>query len=114
MADLFLDIWYCNAHTTASDALWAGLPVITSPCDTFASRVCASLLKTIGLPELIVPTLQDYRKLALHYVRSPAKLRALKQRLAKQRQGSPLFDTDAFTRYLEKVLTSTWENRQRN
>lgn len=62
----------------------------------------------------IVPTLQGYRKLALHYAQSPAKLRALKQRLAKQRQGSPLFDTDAFTRDLEKVLTSTWENRQRN
>lgn len=107
-ADLFLDTYFCNAHTTASDALWAGLPVITCPQDTFATRVCASLLTYIGLPELICASLAAYRDLALSYARAPQQLAALKRKLQQQRLSTPLFDTDSFTRGLEAVLAQLW------
>lgn len=69
MADLFLDTYYVNAHTTASDALWAGLPVLTCPGETFAARVAASLLTAIGLPELITSDLVEYEQLAVRLAR---------------------------------------------
>jgi predicted O-linked N-acetylglucosamine transferase (SPINDLY family) len=103
LANLFLDTYYCNAHTTASDALWAGLPVLTCPGETFASRVAASLLTAVGLPELITPNLEVYQTLAIELGRSPQKLTALKQKLAANRTTYPLFDTPRFTRNLEKA-----------
>jgi predicted O-linked N-acetylglucosamine transferase (SPINDLY family) len=103
LADLFLDTHYCNAHTTASDALWAGLPLLTCLGETFASRVAASLLTAVGLPELITPNLEDYQTLAIELGRSPQKLTALKQKLAANRTTYPLFDTPRFTRNLEKA-----------
>jgi predicted O-linked N-acetylglucosamine transferase (SPINDLY family) len=103
LADLFLDTFPCNAHTTASDALWAGCPVVTLTGNTFASRVCGSLLTTIGLPELSVETLKEYEELVLRLARHPQELQILKGRLAGNRLTSPLFDTKRFCLNLERA-----------
>ena len=103
LADLFLDTLPCNAHTTASDALWAGLPVLTCLGTTFAGRVAASLLTAIGLPELITSSLDAYEALALQLASEPARLQAIRQKLQAQRDSAPLFDTPQFTAYLEKA-----------
>jgi predicted O-linked N-acetylglucosamine transferase (SPINDLY family) len=100
-ADLFLDTFPCNAHTTASDALWAGLPLLTCSGESFASRVAASLLKAVGLPELITDSLAQYEALAVELGSQPARLAALSCRLGAQRAASPLFDTRRKTRQLE-------------
>ena len=100
-ADLFLDTLPYNAHTTASDALWAGVPLVTAMGEGFAGRVAASLLTAIGLSELIAENLADYEKLALALAQDPARLAALKQKLAANRQSAPLFDAARFTRNLE-------------
>lgn len=105
-ADLFLDTFYCNAHTTASDALWAGLPVLTRLGDTFAGRVAASLLQAVGLPELITHNHEEYETLALRLATHPTELAALKARLAEQRLTQPLFDTALFTRHIEQAYTA--------
>ena len=102
-ADLFLDAWFCNAHTTASDALWAGLPLVTKIGDTFASRVAASLLTAMGMPELIAVTPQAYEELAYELAMNPAKLKFLKSKLEQNRHTAPLFDTPRFTRNLERA-----------
>ncbi|MEH2402788.1 TIGR03032 family protein [Nostoc sp.] len=109
LADLFLDTLYCNAHTTASDALWAGLPIITCLGKTFASRVAASLLTAIGLPDLITNNLEQYEQLAIHLGHYPTALQKLKQRLAQNRTTYPLFDTLRFTRNLEQAYFAMWE-----
>jgi predicted O-linked N-acetylglucosamine transferase (SPINDLY family) len=101
LADLCLDTLPYNAHTTASDALWAGLPVLTCLGETFAGRVAASLLKAIGLDELITHTLAEYEALALRLARDPAYLAALKDRLIRHRDTFPLFDTQSATRHIE-------------
>lgn len=101
LADLFLDTFYYGAHTTANDALWAGLPVLTWMGDTFASRVGASLLSAIGLPELIAPTPHEYQALAIELAGDPEKLLAIKNKLAANRDTAPLFDTPRFARHLE-------------
>ena len=90
LADLFLDTLPYNAHTTASDALWAGLPVLTCLGTTFAGRVASSLLKAVGLPELITDSLQDYEALALKLAREPAALASIKAKLAANRATMPL------------------------
>lgn len=100
-ADLFLDTLPYNAHTTASDALWAGLPVLTCLGETFAGRVAASLLHTIGLPDLIASTLPDYERMAIELATNPARLAAVAKRLADNRMTMPLFDTKLFTRHIE-------------
>ncbi len=100
-ADLFLDTFYYNAHTTASDALWAGLPVLTCLGDTFAGRVAASLLTAVGLPELITHSHAEYESLALALATRPEQLAALRQKLAVNRTTQPLFDTARFTRHIE-------------
>ena len=100
-ADLFLDTWYYNAHTTTSDALWAGLPLVTKIGDTFAGRVAASLLTAMALPDLITDTPQAYESLAYELATAPAKLQSFRARLAKSKQTAPLFDTLRFTRHLE-------------
>gem|GEM_PF-131103 len=101
LADLFLDTWPYNAHTTASDALWAGLPVVTYCGGSFAARVGASLLEAIGLPELITTTQQDYEALALALALDPERLGRLRQKLAANRLTEPLFDCQRFTKHLE-------------
>jgi predicted O-linked N-acetylglucosamine transferase (SPINDLY family) len=103
LADLCLDTLPYNAHTTASDALWAGLPVLTCLGETFAGRVAASLLKAIGLDALITHTLAEYEALALRLSRDPAYLATLKDRLIRNRGGSLLFDTQSATRHIESA-----------
>lgn len=103
LADLFLDTWPYNAHTTGSDALWAGLPVLTCTGDTFPSRVGASLLSAVGLPELITHSLADYETRALRLAREPALLAGLRQRLASNRAKAPLFDTPRLVRHIESA-----------
>jgi len=100
-ADLFLDTLPFNAGTTASDALWAGLPLLTCAGSAFAGRMAASLLNAIGLPELITSTQAQYEELAVELAADPARLADLKLRLARNRVIMPLFDTLAFTRHLE-------------
>jgi predicted O-linked N-acetylglucosamine transferase (SPINDLY family) len=102
-ADLFLDTLPYNAHTTASDALWAGLPVLTCRGDTFAGRVAASLLTAVGLSELITKTAGDYEALAIELANNPARLAQLKQQLAGNSATAPLFDTARFAGQLEAV-----------
>jgi protein O-GlcNAc transferase len=113
LADLFVDTPRFNAHTTAADALWAGVPVLTCAGATFASRVAGSLLGAVGLPELITHTLPDYEALALRLARDPAQLSALRQTLARHRDTYPLFDTRRFTRHLEAAYITMWETAQR-
>ena len=102
LADLFLDTLPYNAHTTASDALWVGVPVITSMGQVFQSRVAASILNAMELPELIAPDLEDYEKLALALAGNPARLGALKAKISANRTTTALFDTARFTRALER------------
>lgn len=109
LADLFLDCFNYNAHTTASDALWAGLPVLTTPGESFASRVGASLLTAVGLPELIASDDREYEDIALSLARNPQQLRELRQRLQANRLQCPLFDTQRFTRDLETAYRLVWE-----
>ena len=103
LADLFLDTLPYNAHTTASDALWAGLPLVTCVGDTFAGRVAGSLLRAVGLPELVTSSLEEYEALALRLARDPTFLAGLRARLANNRLTCPLFDTARFTRNLEEA-----------
>jgi protein O-GlcNAc transferase len=107
-ADLFLDTLPCNAHTTASDALWAGLPVLTCVGTTFAGRVGGSLLAAAGLPELIAQSLADYERTALALARDPRKLAKMRERLAVNRTSSPLFDSVQTTRNLEAAYATMW------
>jgi protein O-GlcNAc transferase len=112
-ADLFLDTLPYNAHTTASDALWMGLPVLTASGSTFAGRVGASVLHAAGLSELVVASLADYEALALALARDPTRLAAIRARLAANRERCPLFDTARMTRSLEAAYTMMWEISQR-
>jgi predicted O-linked N-acetylglucosamine transferase (SPINDLY family) len=100
-ADIFLDTYPYNAHTTASDALWVGLPLITCPGDTFASRVAASLLTAMDLQELIVPGFNEIEDLAVALAKDPARLKALKEKVKTNAKTSSLFDTDDFARKIE-------------
>ncbi len=109
LADLFVDTWPYNAHTTASDALWAGLPVLTRSGRSFASRVAASLLRAVGLPELITHSDEEYEELAVALAGQPARLRALKEKLWAQRLTHPLFDCERFTRHLESAYVQAME-----
>jgi protein O-GlcNAc transferase len=109
LADLFLDTLPYTAHTTASDALWAGLPLVTCLGETFAARVAASLLKAVGLPELITSSLVEYEVLALRLARDPPLLAAIRSKLAQNRKTYPLFDTARFTRHIESAYETMWQ-----
>jgi len=102
-ADLFLDTLPYNAHTTCSDALWMGLPVLTCTGDSFASRVAGSLLKAAGLDELITGTLADYETKALYLARNPQILESMQQKLVAEKMTSALFDTPRFASALETI-----------
>jgi predicted O-linked N-acetylglucosamine transferase (SPINDLY family) len=106
LADLFLDTLPYNAHTTACDALWAGLPVLTCRGRSFAGRVGASLLTALGLPELVADSLEDYESKALYLARHPHNMVSLREKLAVLRGTSPLFDTARYTRHLESAYTA--------
>ena len=112
-ADLCLDNIPCNGHTTTSDALWAGLPVLTCPGQTFAGRVASSLLSAIGLPEMIRPTLQDYEDEAVRLATHPDALKAVRDKLVANKQTEPLFNTALFTKNIEKAYELAYE-RQRS
>jgi predicted O-linked N-acetylglucosamine transferase (SPINDLY family) len=113
LATLFLDTLPYNAHATTCDALWAGLPVLTCMGNTFAGRVAASLLEAIGLKELITSSLAEYEELALALAGNPERLAAIKEKLLRNRQTEPLFDTARYTRDLESAYTVIWERTQR-
>jgi predicted O-linked N-acetylglucosamine transferase (SPINDLY family) len=112
MADLFLDTHPYNAHTTALDSLKAGVPVLTLKGQSFASRVAASLLNAIGLPELITSTQEEYEVLAIELATNPHKLADIKLKLAKNRLTTPLFDTPLFTKNLEVAYSKMYERYQ--
>ena len=108
-ADLFLDTFPYNAHTTASDALWTGLPVLTLIGRSFASRVAASLLNAVGLPELITNTQEEYESLAIELAMNPQKLTDIRLKLDRNRLTTPLFDTPLFTKNLEDAYSEMYE-----
>ncbi len=112
LADLCIDTMPCNAHTTASDALWAGLPVLTCLGTTLAGRVAASLLEAVGLPELIANSLEDYEALALKLARDTLFLTSIKNKLAHNRAICPLFDTARSTRSMEAAYLAMWQSYQ--
>jgi protein O-GlcNAc transferase len=112
-ADLFVDTLPYNAHATASDALWAGLPVLTCLGTTFAGRVAASLNYAVGMGELVTNSLEEYEALAMKIAHDPALLAALKARLAANRKTYPLFDTRRFARNIEVAYTTMWQRSQR-
>jgi len=109
LADLFLDTLPYNAHTTANDALWAGLPVLTCAGATFAGRVAGSLLRTIGLPELATSSLGDYERLALRLAQTASLLLGFRERLAQNRSTMPLFAMARYTRDIEAAYAEMWE-----
>lgn len=112
-ADLFLDTLPYNAHTTASDALWSGLPVLTCRGEAFAGRVAASLLQGVGLPELVTENLADYESLAYRLAGHPDELQALRRRLETALPHCALFDTDRFRRAIEAAYSAMYEAWQR-
>ena len=112
LADLFLDTFHYNAHTTASDALWAGLPVLTYKGETFASRVAASLLQALDLPELITHSGRDYEARALELAHDSHQLSLIRQKLARNRVTQPLFNTVLFTRNIENAYRQMWKRSQ--
>lgn len=109
LANLFLDTLPFNAHTTASDALWAGLPVLTCEGTTFAGRVAASLIRAVGLPELVTHSPAEYEALAVRLATHADELAGLRTRLAANRATTPLFDTDRYRRHLEAAYLTMWE-----
>jgi protein O-GlcNAc transferase len=113
LADLFLDTLPVNAHATASDALWAGLPLLTCMGNTFAGRVGASLLQAIGLPELVASSLAEYEAIALALARDPEALARVRTKLVSNRSTEPLFDTARITHNLETAYMTMWERTRR-
>ncbi|MEG4391176.1 TIGR03032 family protein [Microcoleus sp. BROC3] len=112
--DLFVDTLYCNAHTTASDALWMGIPLITCPGETFAARVGASLLNAVNLPQLIVNSLAEYEQLAVHLATHLQELQQLKDYLHENRRQFPLFNTARTVKHLESAYLQVWERYRSN
>jgi predicted O-linked N-acetylglucosamine transferase (SPINDLY family) len=112
LADLFLDTQPYNAHTTASDALWMGLPLVTCPGNTFPARVAASLLHAIGMPELVTSSPIEYERLALKLARQPDTLAAIRAKIIANRDTQPMFDTASFAKDLERIYATMWERQQ--
>jgi len=101
LADLFLDTFTYNAHTTATEALWAGLPVVTKAGKGFSARAAASLLTAADLPELITETEQQYEALIVNLSSNPERLAQVREKLANNIQSSPLFNTERYTKHIE-------------
>jgi predicted O-linked N-acetylglucosamine transferase (SPINDLY family) len=110
LADLFIDTFAFNAHTTTTEALWAGLPVVTKMGQGFAARVAGSLLNAVGLPELITENEQDYEALILELATNPSRLATIKEKLAVNRLTQPLFDTEQYTKHLEDGYQQAYQN----
>jgi protein O-GlcNAc transferase len=111
-ADLFLDTLPYNAHTTASDALWAGLPVLSCPGETFAGRVGASLLNAVGLPELVASSAARYEEMAIELATNRTSLHAVKAKLAQNRPRTALFDTARYTKRIEAAYSAMMERHR--
>jgi predicted O-linked N-acetylglucosamine transferase (SPINDLY family) len=112
MADLFIDTLPCNAHTTASDALRMGLPVLTLIGHSFVSRVAASLLNAVNLPELITTSQEQYESLAIELATHPEKLKTIKDKLVNNLPTAPLYDTPLFTKHLESAYMAMYDRYQ--
>jgi len=112
LVDLMLDTFTCNGHTTTTDALWSGVPVITLKGKHFASRVSASILTAMKLPELITESKQDYVEKISHYCKNPNELEKLKQKIADNRLTTPLFQSEAFASYLDKAYLEIYKRYQ--
>ncbi|HYE34503.1 UDP-N-acetylglucosamine-peptide N-acetylglucosaminyltransferase [Methylocaldum sp.] len=112
LADLMLDTLPYNAHTTASDALWTGVPLVTCAGETFPSRVAGSLLRAIGLPELIAGDLEGYYDLAFDLATRPERLSRIKSKLAANRLSTPLFDIRTYTHHLEVLYETMWQRHR--
>jgi predicted O-linked N-acetylglucosamine transferase (SPINDLY family) len=112
LADIFLDALPYNAHTTASDALWAGLPVVTQIGNSFAGRVAASLLNAFGLPELITQTSEEFEALAVDLALNEQKLHGVRERLRKNRLTAPLLDAALYTKHLEAAFEAMHQRYQ--
>jgi predicted O-linked N-acetylglucosamine transferase (SPINDLY family) len=108
-ADLFLDTSPCNAHTTASDALWAGLPILTCAGTTFAGRVAGSLLSAMGLTQLIASSPADYERKALALARDPQRLMELRATLTRNRNTALPFDLPRSVRHIEAAYVRMWD-----
>jgi predicted O-linked N-acetylglucosamine transferase (SPINDLY family) len=112
-ADLFLDTLPYNAHSTTCDALFAGLPVVTCTGNIFAGRVATSMLRNVGLPELVTSNLEDYEALALKLATDPALLQSIRRKLADNRSTCRLFDSDRFRRHIESAYETMWDTYRR-
>jgi predicted O-linked N-acetylglucosamine transferase (SPINDLY family) len=112
-ADLFIDTLPYNAHTTTSDALRMGLPVLTCIGNSFASRVAASLLNAVNLPELITTNQEQYESLAIELATNPEKLKIIKDKLVSNLSIAPLYNTPLFTRHLESAYSMMYDRYQR-
>ena len=108
LAGLFLDTDVYNAHTTAADALWTGLPVLTLRGASFAGRVAESLVRAVGLPELVADDLADYERRAVALAQAPDRLARLHAQLERNRAAAPLFNTGGFARGLETAFETAW------
>ena len=113
LADLFLDTFPYNAHTTASDALRVGLPILTLMGESFASRVAASLLNAVGMPELVTNSREGYESLAIELATNPEKLQAIKNKLINNVERSSLYNSELFARYLESAYTQMYDRYQK-
>ena len=111
-ADLFVDTLPCNAHTTASDALWTGVPVLTCAGEGFGARVAASLVRAVGLPELVCDSLDDYEELAVRLANHEGELQTLRERLEANRSSAPLFDIVRYTHDIERAFSSMHARRR--
>jgi predicted O-linked N-acetylglucosamine transferase (SPINDLY family) len=109
LADLFLDTLPYNAHTTANDSLWAGLPVLTCLGNTFPGRVGASLLNSIGLADLVTFSLEDYKKKAVYFGNNPDELKKIKNKLNKNKFEYPLFNSELYTKNLESIFVKLYK-----
>jgi protein O-GlcNAc transferase len=111
-ADLFLDTTFYNAQTTAAEALWAGLPVLTCPGATMASRVASGVISACGLEEMIARSPQQYEEYAYHLATHPGELKQIKEKIAGNRLAMPLFDTERQVRNLEAAYLAMWQRHQ--
>jgi predicted O-linked N-acetylglucosamine transferase (SPINDLY family) len=114
LADLFLDTFSYNASTTAIDTLWAGLPILTCRGDTFYSRICTSMLTSIGLQDMICDSIQAYEDRAVYFAQNGNALAEVRERLARNRMSHPLFDVKRFVRHLEAGYREIWKRFQEN
>lgn len=114
LADICLDTPLCNGHTTGMDVLWAGTPLISLPLETLASRVGASLLRTLGCPELVAENYEDYENIAVRLGNDPIYLKSVRAKVWSRRLTSPLFNTALYTQHLERLFVQMWERYTKN